>query len=129
MNQEKTPGYPDCFAVVDPNKDKKAKSGRGRFSVAGDDGERKLVPANYIVDGELELGGNISVQTFSEAKANFSGLGREIWSCNDKQFVRCDLDICRKILTDPSSLYRHKRIHTAEKDHKCPFCNNAFIQR
>ena len=57
LNAEKTIGYPDCFAVVDPNKDKKAKSGRGRFSVASEEsanGERKLVPANYIVDGELE---------------------------------------------------------------------------
>ena len=56
-------------------------------------------------------------------------MGREIWSTNNKQFVRCDLVGCTKVLTDPSSLYRHKKIHTKDKAHQCPLCTSAFIQR
>ena len=53
---ERERGSNPCFAVVDPNKDKKAKAGRGRFSVSGANGEEsKLVPANYVLDGELRL--------------------------------------------------------------------------
>ena len=58
-----------------------------------------------------------------------AGLGREIWSTNDKQFVRCDQEGCTKILTDPSSLYRHKKIHTRDKQHICALCEARFIQR
>ena len=29
---------------------------------------------------------------------------------------------CGKVLADPSSLYRHRKIHVREKPHKCPFC-------
>ena len=43
-----------CFAVVDPNKGKKAKPGRGRFSVTANGEEKELVPANYVLDGECE---------------------------------------------------------------------------
>ena len=43
-----------CFAVVDPNKNKKAKPGRGRFSVTANGEEKELVPANYVLDGESE---------------------------------------------------------------------------
>ena len=39
---------------------------------------------------------------------------------NGKVSVKCEE--CGKVLTDPSSLYRHRKIHTGEKPHKCPFC-------
>ena len=50
---ERETGNHPCFAVVDPNKDKKAKAGRGRFSTSANGEETKLVPANYVLDGEL----------------------------------------------------------------------------
>ena len=39
---------------------------------------------------------------------------------NGKESVECEE--CGKELADPSSLYRHKKIHTGERPHKCPFC-------
>ena len=39
---------------------------------------------------------------------------------NGKESVECEE--CGKVLADPSSLYRHKKIHTGERPHKCPFC-------
>ena len=41
--------------------------------------------------------------------------------------VKCE--ICHKELADPSSLYRHRKIHNGEKPHKCPYCDRRFIQR
>jgi len=41
--------------------------------------------------------------------------------------VSCE--ICGKKLADPSSLYRHRKIHSGDKPHKCPFCSRRFIQR
>ena len=42
--------------------------------------------------------------------------------------VKCE--ICGKELADPSSLYRHRKIHNAEgKPHSCPYCERKFIQR
>lgn len=46
---------------------------------------------------------------------------------NGKPMVVCE--ICNKELADPSSLYRHRKIHTGEKPHNCPFCEKKFIQR
>lgn len=46
---------------------------------------------------------------------------------NGKQPVECE--VCGKRLTDPSSLYRHRKIHSGDKPHKCPYCNRRFIQR
>merc|ERR1712223_1334717 len=46
---------------------------------------------------------------------------------NGKSAVQCE--ICLKTLADPSSLYRHRKIHNGEKPHKCPFCGRRFIQR
>lgn len=46
---------------------------------------------------------------------------------NGKVMVFCEL--CNKELADPSSLYRHKKIHTNEKPHMCPYCFKVFIQR
>ena len=54
LNLEREMGGCVCFAVVDPNKDKKAKPGRGRFSVTANGEEKELVPANYVLDGESE---------------------------------------------------------------------------
>ena len=39
---------------------------------------------------------------------------------NGKASVACE--DCGKVLADPSSLYRHRKIHTGEKPHKCPHC-------
>ena len=39
---------------------------------------------------------------------------------NGKAAVKCEE--CGKVLADPSSLYRHRKIHTGEKPHKCPHC-------
>jgi hypothetical protein len=44
-----------------------------------------------------------------------------------KPMVACD--ICGKKLSDPSSLYRHKKIHSGEKPFKCPCCDKRFTQR
>ena len=41
--------------------------------------------------------------------------------------VKCE--ICNKELADPSSLYRHRKIHNGEKPHGCPYCDRRFIQR
>ena len=46
---------------------------------------------------------------------------------NGKPSVECE--DCGKVLADPSSLYRHRKIHTGEKPHKCPYCDRRFIQR
>ena len=46
---------------------------------------------------------------------------------NGKPSVSCE--ICGKTLADPSSLYRHRKIHSGEKPHKCQFCGRRFIQR
>jgi hypothetical protein len=46
---------------------------------------------------------------------------------NGKPAVACE--ICGKKLADPSSLYRHRKIHNGEKPHECPFCGRKFIQR
>merc|ERR1719445_1207112 len=46
---------------------------------------------------------------------------------NGKPSVKCP--DCGKVLADPSSLYRHRKIHTGEKPHTCPFCRKDFIQR
>ena len=44
-----------------------------------------------------------------------------------KVVVECE--ICKKQLADPSSLYRHRKIHSGDKPHKCPYCDRRFIQR
>ena len=46
---------------------------------------------------------------------------------NGKPSVTCE--ICGKKLADPSSLYRHRKIHSGDKPHKCPYCTRRFIQR
>lgn len=46
---------------------------------------------------------------------------------NGKPAVKCE--ICGKKLADPSSLYRHRKIHSGDKPHKCPYCERRFIQR
>ena len=37
-----------------------------------------------------------------------------------RETVACEQ--CGKVLADPSSLYRHRKIHDREKSHKCPHC-------
>jgi len=46
---------------------------------------------------------------------------------NGKPAVACE--VCGKKLADPSSLYRHRKIHSGDKPHKCPYCPRRFIQR
>jgi len=48
-------------------------------------------------------------------------------AANGKPAVTCE--ICGKKLADPSSLYRHRKIHSGDKPHKCPYCTRRFIQR
>jgi KRAB domain-containing zinc finger protein len=45
---------------------------------------------------------------------------------NGKSIVACE--VCGKRLSDPSSLYRHRKIHSGEKPHQCPYCDRKFIQ-
>ena len=45
---------------------------------------------------------------------------------NGKPSVACE--DCGKVLADPSSLYRHRKIHTGEKPHKCPHCDKYVFQ-
>ena len=42
-------------------------------------------------------------------------------SSTGKPMIKCEE--CGKVLADPSSLYRHRKIHTGEKPHTCPFCH------
>ncbi|XP_059097684.1 zinc finger and BTB domain-containing protein 24-like [Tigriopus californicus] len=53
--------------------------------------------------------------------------GNPILGPNGKTMVRCE--DCGKLLADPSSLYRHRKIHTGDKPHTCDICNRVFIQR
>ena len=46
---------------------------------------------------------------------------------NGRPCVSCEE--CGKVLADPSSLYRHRKIHSGEKPHSCKFCGRKFIQR
>ena len=42
---------------------------------------------------------------------------------NGKPTVKCE--VCGKKLADPSSLYRHRKIHSGDKPHKCPYCERS----
>jgi len=55
------------------------------------------------------------------------GIKTDMIGPNGKAAVKCEE--CGKLLADPSSLYRHRKIHTGEKPHKCPYCDRRFIQR
>ena len=44
-----------------------------------------------------------------------------------KKPVECE--ICHKTLADPSSLYRHRKMHAGIKPHQCPHCDKSFGQR
>merc|ERR1712088_840494 len=53
--------------------------------------------------------------------------GQPMIGATGKPMVKCE--ICGKELADPSSLYRHRKIHNGEKPHKCLYCGRRFIQR
>ena len=44
---------------------------------------------------------------------------------NGKPTVKCE--VCGKKLADPSSLYRHRKIHSGDKPHKCPYCERSAL--
>ena len=46
---------------------------------------------------------------------------------NGKPSVKCEE--CGKLLADPSSLYRHRKIHTGDKPHKCPHCPRSAANK
>ena len=41
--------------------------------------------------------------------------------------MKCE--VCGKKLADPSSLYRHRKIHSGDKPHKCPYCERLVGRR
>ena len=45
---------------------------------------------------------------------------------NGKPTVKCE--VCGKKLADPSSLYRHRKIHSGDKPHKCPYCERSVSE-
>ncbi|XP_073670234.1 uncharacterized protein [Paramisgurnus dabryanus] len=42
---------------------------------------------------------------------------------------RCQCGVCGKILSQPSSLSRHKRLHTGKKPYKCSQCDKCFTNK
>jgi len=75
------------------------------------------------------LGQNSLLEKVKREKHNSGpgGIRTDIVSASGKAAVKCEE--CGKVLADPSSLYRHRKIHTGEKPHKCPYCDRRFIQR
>ncbi len=53
--------------------------------------------------------------------------GNQKFGGSGKPYVKCPK--CEKELADPSSLYRHKKIHDGNKPHMCLLCDKTFIQR
>ena len=39
-----------------------------------------------------------------------------------------ECEICHTKLAQSTSLSRHRKIHSGDKPHKCPYCNKQFIQ-
>lgn len=44
--------------------------------------------------------------------------------CRKRKYYECS--VCRKTMTQPSSLKAHKRIHTGERPYQCPICSKTF---
>eukprot|EP00094_Tigriopus_californicus_P010865 TCALIF_10480-PA protein Name:"Similar to Zscan20 Zinc finger and SCAN domain-containing protein 20 (Mus musculus)" AED:0.02 eAED:0.02 QI:105/0.85/0.75/1/0.71/0.62/8/401/760 len=89
---------------------KKGKAKSPKCSPKTDDdpngGKRKRgTPPNYVRDENGEI----------------------VYSKSGKAKIRCE--VCGRILTDPSSLYRHRKTHTDEKQHECKICFSKHIQR
>ena len=53
--------------------------------------------------------------------------GNSTKGADGKKPVECE--ICHKTLADPSSLYRHRKMHAGIKPHQCPHCDKSFGQR
>jgi hypothetical protein len=92
-------------------------------------------PASGSLDLTAVLAGRKSPMsgTPGRGRGSFRGLGRPsamqsaAIGPNGKPSVTCE--VCGKRLADPSSLYRHRKIHSGEKPHECPYCGRKFIQR
>ena len=62
-----------------------------------------------------------SLNPYHDKISNNSLFRTDVIGPNGKAAVKCEE--CGKLLADPSSLYRHRKIHTGEKPHKCPYCD------
>lgn len=81
-------------------------------------------PASPLSNGRLL---DSSSDALKMEKHPVGGIRTGEIGANGKPAVACE--VCGKKLADPSSLYRHRKIHSGDKPHKCPHCPRRFIQR
>ncbi len=101
---------------------------RGSSGRSGRRGSGRPASAQFALDGnDIESVQCALIVAIMVRLLICSDNGRPLIGPNGKPMVRCEE--CGKVLADPSSLYRHRKIHTGEKNHVCPFCGRTFIQR